>query len=340
MSEDDTKNDDVTITELDGTDPVEVRIRVTPKIHTKPDRIGLYSSLHFLIECGGESHLAPMLYHWTQQYGYYGEREGEAWEKVQAHWRAQYHYVVFNIKYALLHKTNWLCGEAAVAQYQDIEWETFFDEVYDHLHELDKRFAERFPTTPQEGSYSRQAWARIEVLRLGFCDIIDTDGRLVETPRGDKLARLITAKKDTRAKEIKQLWSDEEVLKRFALKVNELYPEWKTIKSRAYFCASKEAQDEWLSLMSDRREIKDLVSRFPELTEEVLRRAVDEELKLVDREPYQLTFFHAILELKVQINGDTLSIYDAYVKYEGKPPAPTTLRTFFNHGKALLQQSE
>jgi hypothetical protein len=145
---------------------------------------------------------------------------------------------------------------------------------------------------------------------------------------------------DQRAEVIKRLWADTDVLKRYALKVDELYPVWTMIKRMAHPCKSKETQDEWLTLMLDRPEIIDLMARYHKLTLDVLCRAVDDSLKRVNREPYPLTFFHAALELEVNINGETLSIVDAYLKYEEKPLAPTSFKPRYKEGKTLLSQSE
>lgn len=145
---------------------------------------------------------------------------------------------------------------------------------------------------------------------------------------------------DTRAQEIQQMWSNEEVLKRYALLVDELAPVWTTIKGLAHHCDSEESQKEWVTSVLERRAIKNLVAEYSKLTEDVLRRAVDNTLNKIDREPRLLAYFHAALELDVNINGETLSVMDAYLKYEDKPPAPSTLKTPYDKGKALLKQSE
>jgi hypothetical protein len=142
---------------------------------------------------------------------------------------------------------------------------------------------------------------------------------------------------DRRPQEIQQLWVNEEVLKRYALLVDEIAPVWTTVKGLAHHCDSEDSQKEWVSSLLERRAIKNLIADYPKLTEHVLRRAVDNTLKKIDREPRQLAYFHAALELEVNINGDTLSIMDAYLKYEDKPPAPSTLKTLYDKGKALLK---
>jgi hypothetical protein len=143
---------------------------------------------------------------------------------------------------------------------------------------------------------------------------------------------------DTRTTEIKQLWDDDETLKRYARLVDELYPVWKTIKALADPCDSKESQDEWLSsMMSDRPQIKGLLTSYPKLTRDILRRAVDRTMKPIDREPRQLACYHAALELEVSINDNKLNIVDAYLRYEEKSPAPSTLKSYYDRGKALLK---
>ncbi|HEX5735399.1 MAG TPA: hypothetical protein VF131_21390 [Blastocatellia bacterium] len=170
--------DDSTFTNL--ADPIEIRIRVTPKIKTEEIVGGLRNSLHFVIESEGEE--APELHHWHQRYDYYGEREGPVWEEVKADWLAQYHYVLETIKYALMRKADLLCGEAAVAQYRDVEWEPFFEEVSEHLYKLYDEWGTRFPPERHEGTWSRQAWARIEALTIVTSNMIEEECRLLETP--------------------------------------------------------------------------------------------------------------------------------------------------------------
>jgi hypothetical protein len=147
---------------------------------------------------------------------------------------------------------------------------------------------------------------------------------------------------DTRAEEVKQLWADADILKRFARLVEKVLPSWRWIKTNvdSSYLLSSDRQQKWVSEMWQRTEIKSFAAKHPKLTEDVLRRAVDDKLTRIFREPRLLAYYHAALELEVNINGDTLSIIDTYLKYEGKPPAPCTLKTPYDKGKILLDQSE
>jgi hypothetical protein len=165
---------------------------------------------------------------------------------------------------------------------------------------------------------------------------------IVERLGPEQAARLpmVTRGGDRRAEEIKQLWADEEVLKRFARLVEELKPVWTTIKSMVDPCDSREAQDEWLSSMLERPVIQHFMARYPKLTADVLRRAVANQAKSINQETRMLAYYHAALELEVQINDERLSVIDAYVKYQGKSPAPSSLETFYDRGKTLLDYAE
>jgi hypothetical protein len=146
---------------------------------------------------------------------------------------------------------------------------------------------------------------------------------------------------DWRSQEIKNMWADEEVLKSFARKVDELWPIWTTIKGMADPCESKAAQDEWLSaMMSERQVVIDFIAKYPKLTKEILRRAVDTSLKPVDREPRQLTYFHAALEVEVSINGEKVNIIEAYSTYEDIQLSSSSLGRYYRKGKTLLLRPE
>src|SRR5215216_3543707 len=119
---------------------------------------------------------------------------------------------------------------------------------------------------------------------------------LVEAQLGDRRGG------DTRHQAIKEMWSAD-VLKRYARLVDELAPVWTTIKGLAHHCDSADSQKEWVSSVLERRAIKNLVAEYLKLTEDVLRRAVDNTLKKIDREPRLLAYFHAALELEVNVNG-------------------------------------
>jgi hypothetical protein len=138
---------------------------------------------------------------------------------------------------------------------------------------------------------------------------------------------------DTRTEEIRQLWANEEVLKRYAREVNDLLPVWKAIKSMAHNCDSEESQKEWATSMLEREIIKGFAVSHPRLDEDLLRRAVDTSVNRAYREPHLLAYFHAALEVEVDINGTTLSIMDVY---SSKPPSPSTLKRLYEKGKALL----
>jgi hypothetical protein len=145
---------------------------------------------------------------------------------------------------------------------------------------------------------------------------------------------------DWRKQEIKNMWTDEDVLKNFARKVNELKPVWAAIKDMADPCDTAESKEHWVSEMLERKVIRSFMSQYPKLTKDVLGRTVDSSLKPVNRERRQLAFFHAALEVEVNINGETLSIIDAYLKYQDIPLSPISLKPYYDKGNTLLNPSE
>jgi hypothetical protein len=346
--------DDPTIESLEALPPIEMTVKVTPRIHTKAISIRNHQTggqddveltrIKFIVECGGQE--IPDLF--DDSYVHWGPREGLQWEETKKEWLAQYGFVRQSIKQAVAVSAMLLCDESTLALARWVEWDAFFHELRDHLTGLYKQYAERFPRGPQDGSYSRQAEVRINLIMLLTSYVIFMRSRFRKpSMSSDELMRTIARESkrvtrggDTRADAIKQLWADEEVLKSYAHLVDDLVPVWATIKGLAHHCGSEDSQKEWVTSMSKRRAIKNLIADYPKLTEDVLRRAVDNSLKKIDREPRLLAYFHAALELEVNVNGETLSIVDAYLKYEDKPPAPSTLKTPYDKGKALLKQSE
>lgn len=147
---------------------------------------------------------------------------------------------------------------------------------------------------------------------------------------------------DKRPQEIQRLWSDDETLKGFARLVEELLPSWKWIKANVDSSASmsSDRQQEWTSEMWKRDEIKPFAAKHPRFTKEILGRAVDNTINKTHREPVPLACYHAALEFEVKINGETLTIMNAHLKYEDDKPSPSTLVSRYRIGFALLNQSE
>ncbi len=91
---------------------------------------------------------------------------------------------------------------------------------------------------------------------------------------------------DQRVEEIKRLWADTDVLKRFADLVDKLWLTWGWIKLNvdSSALASTDRQQEWVDEMWEKRnEIKIFAARHPKFTKAVLTRAVDDELIKIDR---------------------------------------------------------
>ena len=63
--------------------------------------------------------------------------------------------------------------------------------------------------------------------------------------------------------------------------------------------------------MFERPVIQGFMTQYPKLTN-MFPRAVDTTIKAKNREPRQLAFFHAALEVEVNIQGKTRNIVDAY----------------------------
>ncbi|HKQ04829.1 MAG TPA: hypothetical protein VJ464_06835 [Blastocatellia bacterium] len=147
---------------------------------------------------------------------------------------------------------------------------------------------------------------------------------------------------DWRNQAIQKMWADTEMLKRFAILVDELLPTWKFIKSSVYWKGQGgvDRRREWVSEMWRRDEIKLFVAKFPKFTEDLLARAVDPNRKQVNREPLALACYHAALELHTNFNNEQLSIMDLYVKCEQAKPSPSTLKAYYKKGTPLLKQSE
>jgi hypothetical protein len=184
-----------------------------------------------------------------------------------------------------------------------------------------------------------QKWLR-GIMRTGDPNSSESIKQIQELSKGYSLLTHLHKQNvqggDTRHREIQNIWADKEVLKNFAKKVDELIPLWTAIKEMADPCDSKEAEEEWLSGMLERPLIHGFMTQYPKLTKDLLRRAVDCSLKPVNREPRQLAFFHAAIEVEININRETLSIIDTYLKYRDKPLAPTSLKPYYDKGKALL----
>lgn len=152
---------------------------------------------------------------------------------------------------------------------------------------------------------------------------------------------------DTRTQEIQQMWADVDILKGYARFVGELLSSWKWIKANVDLSASMslDRQQKWVSEMWQRDEIKSFAAKHPKFTEKILARAVDNGLNKAHRQPVPLACFHAALEFEVTINGETLSIMDAYLKYEGSKKnkrnelSPSTLVTYYGKGCDLIEQS-
>ena len=134
------------------------------------------------------------------------------------------------------------------------------------------------------------------------------------------------------------MW-DAEILKAFARKVEELRPIWKMIKEMTDRCETKADEAEWVSDMLSRPVVQGFIKQYPQLTD-VLPLAVDSAIKPKNRAPRYLAFYHAASEVGVSINDERLSIVDAYSKYQAKPLAPTSLKTYYERGKALLDPSD
>lgn len=215
-----------------------------------------------------------------------------------------------------------------------------------HAHEVQiwrtRTYRFESPTTFEEKTYhpSLNGWQRVVRDTTEIPDYYANEKLLKAfmIPFESLLPQLDTQAKesrggDQRKQAIRQLWADDEVLKRYARKVNDLVPVWTAIKNMAHKCVSEESQREWVTSMLEREIVKGFAVSYPTLNEDLLRRAVDTSLNRADREPHPLAYFHAAIELEVDIDGAKLSIMDVYSL---KPPAPSTLKRFYDKGKALL----
>ncbi|HET8670285.1 MAG TPA: hypothetical protein VFM05_06525, partial [Candidatus Saccharimonadales bacterium] len=197
-----------------------------------------YHSLHFVVRSMGER--IENILEWRGHGTLYGPREGPDWECMQEYWLTQYGYVKKSIRKATVVMALLLCSEAAVAQDQDVEWGPFITEVKEHLRELSKTVANRFPADPKrDGSYSRPAAARIDALMLIQFYLVFMQNRLEEQPTDiSEVIGLIEAAatemgKRGGANNIKVADLPEYILKRLGSKYIELNVELNELISRA-----------------------------------------------------------------------------------------------------------
>jgi hypothetical protein len=160
--------------------PFEITIKVTPEIHTDEIAGEPYSYLHFVIQ--SEDDILPHYMHWDARGVHYGPHTGPSWERIKSHWLVQYSYARQSIKKATVIMADLLCREAALAQYHDIEWAAFFEELRKYLYKLYPTFAQTFPAGPDDGSYSRQARARVDAVKLIAYYIVFMESRFRDAP--------------------------------------------------------------------------------------------------------------------------------------------------------------
>lgn len=147
---------------------------------------------------------------------------------------------------------------------------------------------------------------------------------------------------DWRDQAIQKMWAAPDTLSSYAKMVDQLWSTWRFIKSNIFWKGEvdEEKRRDWVAKMWEDATIKAFAAKHSKFTQDLLARAVDYGEKEVNREPLALACFHAALEFKTSINGESISIVDLYLKCQRPEPSPSTLATYYKKGASLLTSSE